>query len=456
MPTRLRHGWCGSGRSGMAMSPGATVPTEGVEPSCLTTHAPEACSCTNSDTSARDQIIGPSPALRRSRRRVRTIAPVNRTADVVIVGGGIIGASIAYHLTKKGVRDILVLERDRLGSGSTGKNAGGIRLQFSSEINVKLSQHSLPHIERFADEIGTDPHFHQVGYLFLITDDRDVAAFERSLAMWARLGVPARKVTAAEAKALFKHARTDDVRFGTFCAKDGYADPSSMLNGYVARAREAGVTFMENAAVAAISCANGRVAGVRTKADEIGARTVVNAAGPWAARVAKLAGVDLPIEPLRRHIFVTEAVPGLDEDFPLTIEFASGLYAHRESGGVLLGMADPNEKPGFDDSVNPDFMPAVVERALARFPILERTSIKTGWAGLYEDTPDKHPILGKVDGIEGFVNAAGFSGHGIMHAPATGELIAELIVDGKTSLDISALSASRFRSGQLVREHNVI
>ncbi|HEY8825802.1 MAG TPA: FAD-binding oxidoreductase, partial [Candidatus Limnocylindria bacterium] len=332
---------------------------------------------------------------------------MRRTADVVIVGGGIIGASIAHHLTKKGVRDILVLERDRLGSGSTGKNAGGIRLQFSSEINVKLSQRSLPHIERFKDEIGTDPHFHQVGYLFLITEDRDVAAFERSLAMWSRLGVPAHRVTAAEAKALFKHARTDDVRFGTFCAKDGYADPSSMLNGYVARAREAGVTFAENAAVTAISSSRGRVSGVRTKTEEIDARTVVNAAGPWAGQVAKLAGIDLPIEPLRRHIFVTEAVPGLDEDFPLTIEFASGLYAHRESGGVLLGMADQKEKPGFDDTVNQDFMPAVVERALARFPILERTSIKTGWAGLYEDTPDKHPILGKVDGAEGFINAAG-------------------------------------------------
>ena len=381
---------------------------------------------------------------------------MRRTADVVIVGGGIIGASIAYHLTKRGVRDILVLERDRLGSGSTGKNAGGIRLQFSSEINVKLSQRSLPHIERFADEIGTDPHFHQVGYLFLISEDRDVAAFERSLAMWSRLDVPARRVTAAEAKVLFKHARTDDVRFGTFCAKDGYADPSSMLNGYVARARDAGVTFAEDSAVLAIPCTAGRITGVRTKDEGIRARTVVNAAGPWAGQVAKLAGVALPIEPLRRHIFVTEAVPGLDEDFPLTIEFASGLYAHRESGGVLLGMADPNEKPGFDDSVNADFMPAVVERALSRFPILERTSIKTGWAGLYEDTPDKHPILGKVDGIEGFINAAGFSGHGIMHAPATGELIAELIVDGKTSLDISALSASRFKTGQLVREHNVI
>jgi len=381
---------------------------------------------------------------------------VRRTADVVIVGGGIIGASIAYHLTKKGVRDVLVLERDRLGSGSTGKNAGGIRLQFSSEINVRLSQRSLPHIERFADEIGADPHFHQVGYLFLITEERDVAPFERSLAMWSKLGVPARRVTAAEAKALFPHTRTDDVLFGTFCAKDGYADPTSMMNGYVARAREAGATFVEGAEVTEITCGNGRVIGVRSKNGDVTAPTIVDAAGPWAALMAKLAKVDLPISPLRRHIFVTEPVAGLDEDFPLTIEFATGLYAHRESGGVLLGMADPNENPGFDDGVNWDFMPTVVERALSRFPILERTSIKTGWAGLYEDTPDKHPILGKVDGVEGFICAAGFSGHGVMHAPATGELLAELIADGRTSLDISALRASRFRTGELVREHNVI
>jgi sarcosine oxidase subunit beta len=266
--------------------------------------------------------------------------------------------------------------------------------------------------------------------------------------MWARLGVPARKVTAVEAKSLFSQVRTDDVRFGTFCAKDGYADPTSMMNGYIARARDAG-------AVTRIEAADGAVA-VDTRADRYAARYVVDAAGPWAGRVAKLAGIDLPIEPLRRHIFVTEAVPGLDSDFPLTIEFATGLYAHRESGGVLLGMADPNERPSFDDSVNPDFMPTVVERALSRFPILEKTTIKTGWAGLYEDTPDKHPILGTIEGVEGFISAAGFSGHGIMHAPATGELIAELIVDGKTSLDIARLSASRFTSGQLVREHNVI
>jgi glycine/D-amino acid oxidase-like deaminating enzyme len=388
--------------------------------------------------------------------RLNTIASMRRTADVVVIGGGIIGASIGYHLTRKGVRDVIVVERDRLGSGSTGKNAGGFRLQFSSEINVRLSQRSLPHIERFADEIGADPHFHQVGYLFLITDERDVAPFERSLAMWKTLGVPARRLDAAGAKELFPDVRTDDVRFATFCPKDGYADPSSMLHGYVARSRERGAVFLEDAPVTKILFEKSRIAGVRAGDDEIAARTVVDAAGPWAGEVARLAGIDLPIQPLRRHIFVTVEIPGLDRDFPLTIEFATGLYAHRESGGVLMGMPDPSEKPGFDDSVNWDFMPAVVERALSRFPLLERTSIKTGWAGLYEDTPDKHPVLGPVDGIDGFICAAGFSGHGIMHAPVTGELIADLIVDGRTAFDISALRASRFREGNLVREHNVI
>jgi len=182
----------------------------------------------------------------------------------------------------------------------------------------------------------------------------------------------------------------------------------------------------------------------------------VDAAGPWAGLVAKLAGIDLPITPLRRQIFVTDPLAALDHDFPLTVEMATSFYFHRESGGVLMGMADPADKPGFDDSVNWDFLPTIVERALDRFPPLEKANVKTGWAGFYEDTPDKHPILGRVDAVPGFISAAGFSGHGLMHAPAAGEAIAELIVDGKTSLDISALSYDRFTRGELIREHNVI
>ena len=378
------------------------------------------------------------------------------SADVVIVGGGVIGASIAYHLSLRGAGRIIVLERDRLGSGSTGKNAGGIRLQFSTEVNVRLSQRALPRLEAFKDEMGVDPQFHQVGYLFLITEERDVAPFERSLALWHRLGVPAKRLSASEARSLFPEVRVDDVRFATFCAKDGYADPHSILQGYVARARERGVEFREGAEVTGIELEGGRVAAVRAAGDRIACPTVIDAAGAWAARIGAMAGVVLPIAPLRRHIFVTAPVPGLDREFPLTIEFASGLYFHRESGGVLLGMADPNDGPGFDDSVNWDFLPTVVERALERLPALRKATVKTGWAGFYEDTPDRHPILGMIDEVPGFISAAGFSGHGLMHAPAAGEVIAQLVCGEETSVDITALRFDRFARGALVTEHNVV
>ena len=377
-------------------------------------------------------------------------------ADVVIVGGGIVGASIAYHLASKGVRGVVVLERERLGGGSTAKNAGGIRYQFSTEINVRLSQRSIPRIERFADEMGIDPAFKQVGYLFLITEERDAVAFERSLALWSKLGAPARRLDRGETHALFPEIVVDDVRFATFGPRDGHCDPTSLLHGYVTRARERGAVFREEEPVVAIDRDGGRVARVRTAKREIACETVVDAAGAWAAQVAALVGIDLPIVPLRRQIFVTDPVPGIDREFPLTVEFASSLYFHRESGGVLLGMVDPADRPAFNESLNWDFLPTIVERALARFPALERANVKTGWAGLYEDTPDKHPILGRIAAVPGFICAAGFSGHGIMHAPATGELIAELIVDGRTSLDIGMLSYDRFARGELIKEHNVI
>jgi sarcosine oxidase subunit beta len=378
------------------------------------------------------------------------------TADVVIVGGGVIGASIAYHLSLRGVGRVIVLERDRLGSGSTGKNAGGIRLQFSTEVNVRLSQRALPRLEAFKDEMGVDPQLHQVGYLFLITAERDVSPFERSLALWHRLGVPVERLTAPEAQARFPELRVDDVRFATFCARDGYADPHSILQGYVARARERAVEFREGAEVTGIELQEGRVSAVRAAGDRIVCGTVIDAAGAWGRRIGAMAGLDLPISPLRRHIFVTTPVPGLDHEFPLTIEFASGLYFHRESGGVLLGMADPNDGPSFDDSVNWDFLPTVVEHALARLPVLERATVKTGWAGFYEDTPDRHPILGPVDEVPGFISATGFSGHGLMHAPAAGEVIAQVVCGEPPSVDISALRSDRFAKGALVVEHNVI
>jgi glycine/D-amino acid oxidase-like deaminating enzyme len=376
--------------------------------------------------------------------------------DVVIVGGGVIGASIAYHLTQHGIRNVLVLERDVLGSGSTSKNAGGLRYQFSSEINVRLSQLSIPRFERFADELGIDIQFHQVGYLFLITEQRLADPFERSLAQWKRLGVPARRVERADIAAIFPDLSLDDVLFGTFGPKDGHADPTSILHGYVSRARDGGARFRENACVSGVEVEAGRVRAVRVGEERIACDVVIDAAGPWARAVGEMAGVDLPIRPLRRQIFLTDEIAALDHPFPLTVEMASTLYFHRESGGLLMGMVDPNDPPGFLDGVNWDFLPTLVERALARLPVLERAGVRTAWSGFYEDTPDKHPILGPVDGVDGFVVAAGFSGHGLMHAPAAGQLMAELIADGRTSLDLAPLRLARFGAGEPVRELNVI
>jgi sarcosine oxidase subunit beta len=382
--------------------------------------------------------------------------PDRPAPDVVIVGGGVVGSSIAYHLARRGMRNVLVLERDSFGAGSTGRNAGGIRLQFSTEINVWLSQRSVPRFERFQDEFGIDIAFQQVGYLFLITDERDIAPFERSLAMWDRLGVPARRLDREGTRRIFPELRLDDLCFATFCPKDGHADPISILNGFVSRARETGVTFREHPGVTGIDVEGGRVAAVRVGDERVACGAVVNAAGAWAPVIGTMVGLDVPIRPLRRQIFVTGPVPELDHPIPLTVEFDTSLYMHRESGGVLLGMADESDAPGYDDSVNWEFMPTVVERGLSRLPMLEKASIRAAWAGLYEDTPDKHPILGRVDGLEGFYMAAGFSGHGVMHSPATGELMAELLTGARPSLDIAPLGLARFAKGELVREHYVI
>ena len=378
-------------------------------------------------------------------------------ADVVIVGGGVIGASIAYHLAVMGVRDVVVLERDRLGSGSTSRNAGGIRLQFSTEINARLSQRSLPRLSSvLAMNMGIDLVFEQVGYLFLITNDRDAASFERSLQLWSRLGIPARRLDQAHVHALFPEIRVDDVRFATYCEKDGYLDPTSLLNGYVARAREKGVRFREGEAIIAIDRENGSVSAVRTPSATITAPTVVNAAGPWAAEVGKLVGLDLPITPPRRQIFVTDPIAGLDRDFPADRGDGDGLLLSPRVGWRADGHGRSGRQARLRRLGELGFLPTIVERALDRMPALEKANVKTGWAGFYEDTPDKHPILGRIAAVPGFISAAGFSGHGLMHAPAAGEAIAELIVDGKTTLDISALSFDRFARGDLIREHNVI
>ena len=382
-------------------------------------------------------------------------------AEVVIIGGGVVGLSIAYHLAKRGMTDVLVLEKESMvGTGSTGRCAGGFRHQFSTEINIRLSLMSIAKLQSFSQELDQTIDFHQDGYLFLLQKPDDVEAFRRNVALQTSLGIPVEFIEdpAGIRRVLPSTELTiDDIVAATYCAKDGVSDPAGVTEGYRKNALRLGASIATDQEVIAVDVERGRVTGVRTKTDRISARTVVNAAGPYAAAIGKMAGVEIPVVPLRRFIWTTRPFANAPARWTLIVDFSSGFYFHRESGGVLFGMGNRDEPPTFDLSVDWEFFDKVMEAAIHRFPPLADAGIKNAWAGSYETSPDAHPILGRVPGLDGFILANGFSGHGFQHAPAVGELIAEEVLDGKAhTLDISALSIGRFANGSSEVERNVV
>ncbi len=374
------------------------------------------------------------------------------TAEVVIIGGGLVGVSTAYHLTTLGVRDVVVLERGALGSGSTGKNAGGIRQQFSSAINVKLTQATLELLARMPEEFGVDPAFKQVGYLFLATREEELAQFRRDVAIQQGLGVPVRLVDPAEAAELVPGLNVEDVLGGTFCPLDGHGDPSAVLQGFVSHARRQGVRFLEDTPAIAIDVEAGRVTGVRTPRGRIATRRVLIAAGAWSGEVGRLAGVEIPIVGIKRQIFVTGPFPGQPPHPPLTIEFTNGFYFHGEGEGLLMGIGEPDEQPDWTTHVEWERLPRLVERAVHRLPTTVEAAIRHGWAGLYEVSPDHNPLIGWLPEVEGLAVNAGYSGHGFQHAPITGKLTAELLVGQAPSIDIIEFAPDRFRHGRAAPE----
>jgi sarcosine oxidase subunit beta len=377
---------------------------------------------------------------------------MEKSADVVIIGGGIIGLSIAYYLALKKAGKIVLFEKGQLGEGSTSRCVGGIRTQFSTEINIRFSLESLRTFEQFKEEFGVDPEFKKIGYLFLAATEWEMGIFKENIKLQRRFNIPVEFLSPDEIEARWPYLRVDDILGGTFCSWDGYAGPSEILSGFASGAKRAGVKIYEGMEVVGILLGKGKIHGIKTKDEEISTPMVVNAGGPYAALIGEMLGVKIPVKPLRRQIFTTARFRLTDHSIPLTIDFHRGWYFRQEGDGLLLS-GPLDLQPSFNLNIDYGAMAEVSENAMYRVPALEKARIARGWAGLYEISPDHHGILGKVSEVEGFILANGFSGHGFQHSPAVGKVIAELIVDGKTTaIDISSLSIERFERGELILE----
>ena len=385
--------------------------------------------------------------------------PVTETAQVVIIGAGIVGHALAWNLAHRGCRDVIILEKEkRIGTGSTAYSAGGVREQFTSEVNIQMSRLSLDILDRFEEEMGQAIDYKRAGYLFLASNEEQAEALRHNVAKQNRLGVKSRLIEPREARERVEALNIDDIVLGAFNDRDGYVDPSSICLGYNARARDLGVQVRTRSRVCEVEIRGERVVAVRLEnSDRIACNWVVNATGPYLHDVGKLAGVDVPAHPYRRMLFITEKFALSPRQIPLTVDLATGFYFREESEGVMIGLSDRDEPSSFDTTMDWDYLPTILERALHRIPSIENAQIGKGWAGLYAITPDHHALLGTFPERPNFVIAGGFSGHGIMHSPGVGVALAELILDGKArTVDISSLSPTRVREGKLLVEKNVI
>jgi len=381
--------------------------------------------------------------------------------DVIVIGGGIVGLSAAYHLAERGA-DVRLFEKGSLGNGSTARSAGGIRSQFDTAVNVELSLASKRVWNAFEEQFGVDMGYRKTGYLFLARSEAVAETFRENVQMQRDLGADSEFLTPGKAREHCEGLLAEQFAAATYNGDDGFADPNLAVQGYAAGAREAGVDIRTGTAVTDLMQDGETVVGLDTADGRYDAEFVVNAGGPYAAEIGAMAGVSLPIHPRRRQIAVVEATRPVPETDPLTIDLETGSYFRPErEGAALVGghfaEDDPDRDPdSYDDSMELAWAADAVERAAEWTRYFDAdTRIKRGWAGLYAVTPDNHPVI--EESVPGLVTASGFSGHGFQHAPATGQIVADLVFDGEPQLvDVSALRADRFERGAAMIEKNVV
>jgi sarcosine oxidase subunit beta len=371
------------------------------------------------------------------------------TADIAIIGAGAIGCSIAYHLARRGVKNVVVIERDAIGSGTTSKAAGGIRAQFSTPVEIEFSLASLEFFHRFADEMGGSCDFREHGYLYCLTSLEQVERYSREIELQRSMGIDVQMISPDDARALVPGLNIDDVIAATWGPRDGYAGVNEVVQAYARRAREMGVLFCEGTTVTGLCVSESQVSGISTTEGELTPGLIIDAAGPQAAVVGRMVGVDLPVHPRRRHIFVTDDFEGVQHPVPMVHDRGSGFYARSEMRSLLMSPGDAEDigELAGDPPVDWSRLEETVEKAVRRLPALGDAGIRSAWAGLRPLTPDEHGIIDHMPGLDNMLAAVGFCGHGFQHSPAIGMTVAEMIVDGRTRIDIASLGLSRFAEG---------
>lgn len=378
-------------------------------------------------------------------------------ADVVIIGGGIMGTSIAFHLAESGVRNVVLLERAELGGGSSAKPLGGVRATFSDPANVVLGQRSLQTYEDFDRRFRTDIGLRKVGYLFLCRTEAQILNCERSTVVQNELGSNSRMVSARDAVEINPFVRGDALLGASYSPADGFAEPAKVVAAYAAAAVDLGVTILTHTEVMDVTTMAGRIESVTTNRGTIRADAVICCAGAWSRRVGEMAGVSLPVTPVRRQIGMTRQMGTAMPTVPFTLDLSSTLYFHNYGNGMLVGISNSNQEPGFSREFSHEWLPEFNAAARLCAPALENPDLEFGWAGLYENTPDHNALIGASNRVSGFFYATGFSGHGFLQGPAVGELVRDLYLDRPSFMDPGSFSADRFLdSRQLLREVHII